>query len=992
MSLPKELLDALKQDKKMLAAKIKELKATLTNILTESKTLAGEAVKPTTGDSDVVDAVNNLGDKIKDVSVEVNTETAFSAFIEQGKVARFDLEIQNKLKDLNTLAYSTESALSQEQISILKAQIKLLEKDNDGSMEAAEDQLDAVENLLDAANEITNAVNAQKPPTKEEAVFNSIIEQGKKTAEGLKIQEEIKSLEENLAKTSKSLDEDQIAGVKANIDLLKSGKLKTLEQMKEAREMAEQQNAALEEIAEGQYDLAKEFKSGFGQLRGKGLGGLIRMIVVGIPALLAGIVAGIGAQIISVLSRFKTVGVIFSKIGKFFAPMLKALSGGAGAIGGFLKTLPIVGNFFANLVGFAGKMFAIGQSLAKFAGPLGIAITIITGLIGGIKGAFKGFKSDGIIGMFREGIIGIFNALIGGLVKMVGSLIGGIFKLLGFEKIGEGIKTGFSDFIDGIVGHFRGMFNVIVGLFTLNTDRIKEGIGQMMDGVINTLKGIVKGIGGIIMGALGLILKAAIALFIKLPIMLIKFMLKAFKFMYFDLPIMAFKLIFKALKFMLIDLPIKLIKFLAKAWKFVYIDLPIMAFKLIFKALKFILFDLPLKLIKFLAKAFKFIYFDLPIMAFKLIFKTLKFILLDLPLKLVGFAAKILKAMFFDLPLMALKLVFDGLKFLFIGLPGMLISKVTEFFTNMVSSIGDAFKGAFGFVKKLGKASWAALKAALPGGESPKEAFMRVMGGESGGGEEKEEKENKEAIEAEGDDKAEPDVKADEAMVPQIMPERKETVEDFESRMMATVDGKEGGGEDPLLTGIPAMETIAQPAASEEGLQDSVAAMTEEGVDQVKGIAEEGTPTGLLADPAAPSPAASIAADAPKKLGFMEMMSMAKAGKFAKKAASFTPPGMLLKGASKLGGMAKDGVEKGGSMLGKFFGKKSTEMAGPELSMAQKENAELKGESDKGAGAVVAPNNSSVNNSKSSVTNTTISAPPHIDRTHTMFGKTCIGW
>ena len=485
------------------------------------------------------------------------------------------------------------------------------------------------ESFSDNLFEVKKAVEEgpKKEDPKEETAFSSIIKQGKLAEEQVKIDAAVKTLQEQLITTSSSTSIEQKAAIQEQIDLLKGDKLDSLEAKQEAREMAEKSVNALESIAEGQTDLIKEFKSGFSELRGEGLGGLIKMLIIGIPALLGGIVTGIGAQIIAVLSRFKTISLVFGKIGTFFAPVLKVLSSGAGAIGGFLKTLPMVGKFFASLFAYAGKMFTLGTGLAKLAGPIGITISVITGLIGGIKGAIRGFKEDGIIGMVREGIIGVFNGLIGGLVKMVGSMIGGIFKLLGFEQIGEAIKGGFSDFVDGIIGAFRGIFNILAGLFTLDFGMLKEGVGQLLDGIINIVWGAIKGLGGILVGLVAGIGKAVFAL----------------------------------------------------------------------------------------AKA----------------------LFITLPIKLITFAAKMFKAIYFDLPVAAFKMIFNGIKFMFTELPGMLIDKVKSFFTSMVESIGDAFKTAFGFVKRIGKASRAALKAAIPGGESPKESFMRVMGGDKGG-EEKE--------------------------------------------------------------------------------------------------------------------------------------------------------------------------------------------------------------------------------------------------------------
>ena len=631
------------------------------------------------------------------------------------------------------------------------------------------------ESFSDGLSGLKKAVEEgpKKEDPKEETAFSSIIKQGKLAEEQVKIDVAVKTLQEQLITTSSSTSIEQKAAIQEQIDLLKGDKLNSLEAKREAREMAEKSVNALESIAEGQTDLIKEFKSGFSELRGEGLSGLIKMLIIGIPALLGGIVTGIGAQITAVLSRFKTISLVFGKIGAFFAPVLKVLSSGAGAIGGFLKTLPMVGKFFASLFAYAGKMFTLGTGLAKLAGPIGIAISIITGLIGGIKGAIKGFKEDGIIGMVREGIIGVFNGLIGGLVKMVGSMIGGIFKLLGFEQIGEAIKGGFSDFVDGIIGAFRGIFNIVAGLFTLDFGLLKEGVGQLLDGIINIVFGAIK-----------------------------------------------------------------------------------------------------------------------PIIA-------------------------------------AFKTLFDGVKFLFTELPGMLIDKVKTFFTSMVESIGDAFKTAFGFVKRIGKASGAALKAAMPGGESPKEAFMRVMGGETKG-EEKEEKES-----------AEKTVKTEEKFISQVE-KKKETVEEFETRMMASmypsVDTVVSPPSVNVNAAIPETKVVSAPQfATETGVQsfsskglssddDSIGPELKKPEEdnslfgKIKGIGNMmkniiGAPFKLLGK--IKDSVLGMAGDGVNKLKGIAggaaagLKGIGEAGLGALKTfAGFTPPGLIAKGFGKLFGKKKK--EEGG--------------------------------------------------------------------------------
>jgi hypothetical protein len=70
---------------------------------------------------------------------------------------------------------------------------------------------------------------------------------------------------------------------------------------------------------------------------------------------------------------------------------------------------------------------------------------------------------------------------------------------------------------------------------------------------------------------------------------------------------------------------------------------------------------------------------------------------------------------------------------------------------------------------------------------------------------------------------------------------------------------------------------------------------------------------------------------------------------------------------------------------------KSPMTTGAELTMAQTENANLKAEAATESGApVIAP--STINNSKSSVSNVTVAAPPHIDKTQVLFSTPNLAW
>jgi len=220
MALPKEIIDAVKADKKMLAKKFDELKATLTEVL-KPKGVDVDSNK------DIVDAVNNVAATVKENNDSVSPKemTAFDSIIAQGEMAEVDLQIKA----------------------------------------------------------------------------------------------EVKELQKYLNATSKSTSKEQKEAIEEQIALLKGDKLQSIEDKREALKIAKEGNAALKGIEEGQSSLSKSFKEGFDSMRGEGAGGLVRMLLIGIPALIGGIIFGIGAQIASVLSRFKSVALVFSKIGEYMA-------------------------------------------------------------------------------------------------------------------------------------------------------------------------------------------------------------------------------------------------------------------------------------------------------------------------------------------------------------------------------------------------------------------------------------------------------------------------------------------------------------------------------------------------------------------------------------------------------------------------------------------------------------------------------------------------
>lgn len=265
-------------------------------------------------------------------------------------------------------------------------------------------------------------------------------------------------------------------------------------------------------------------------------------------AFLAIIIAGAAFNIMlgSLMGQFGGLFSVLAKIIKFkiLVNILKGMGGGAGAAGaaaggaakktgllarawGFLLgIISKVKSAFSGVVGFftktssatgataskAGKLasafkpvMSILGRFVKFAGPVGIAIWIGTIIakskdlqkkFGEVWGAMKEVGSA-LSGAFKE----IAEALspLAPVAKAVGSGIGTLFgwvdKLVGLA-LGvflDMVIYGFKSLANVITGAGRiiaGLINVLMGLFTLDFDKVWDGLKQMASGVWPLLKGI----------------------------------------------------------------------------------------------------------------------------------------------------------------------------------------------------------------------------------------------------------------------------------------------------------------------------------------------------------------------------------------------------------------------------------------------------------------------------------------------------------------------
>jgi hypothetical protein len=150
-------------------------------------------------------------------------------------------------------------------------------------------------------------------------------------------------------------------------------------------------------------------------------------------------------------------------------------------------------NFINGIRGVAQSTSRLGKTLGKFFGAFKVVgrfvafpLTIIMGLIDGIKGMFAGAKrQEGFFNKLVGGFFGIFTGLVKGLIGMpldlIKDLISWIAGKLGFEnfskaldsfsfseiiqKIGDGIADFFIGFTDGLIYNIKNIFANIMKPF-----------------------------------------------------------------------------------------------------------------------------------------------------------------------------------------------------------------------------------------------------------------------------------------------------------------------------------------------------------------------------------------------------------------------------------------------------------------------------------------------------------------------------------------------
>lgn len=162
---------------------------------------------------------------------------------------------------------------------------------------------------------------------------------------------------------------------------------------------------------------------------------------------------------------------------------LKATSGGllAGITAGITSLIPAgIAASFGSLLATFKQFFKFGKQLIKFAGPLGIAISVIVGLVGSIKGAVAGYKEDGIVGAIKGAIIGLVDSILGSILKSSANILGWVFDAIGMNNIGQLIGPLVADMFSLFMDNIKGLVDLVVGIFTLDSDKVIGAVKQLL--------------------------------------------------------------------------------------------------------------------------------------------------------------------------------------------------------------------------------------------------------------------------------------------------------------------------------------------------------------------------------------------------------------------------------------------------------------------------------------------------------------------------------
>lgn len=249
---------------------------------------------------------------------------------------------------------------------------------------------------------------------------------------------------------------------------------KEVEQAREQRRSNEKLVEAVEGVSDGIEGL-----EGDGDDKEKG-------IFSGILDKVKGFVPAIGAALVTLGT---TILGGLTALGSFIVLGLKKLPGlgrraGRGLMRGASKVLPAAGGLLKG----AGKL-AMGA--AKFAGPIGLAVTAGMGIFDGLSAGIEEYKKSGKIGAaVKEGLAGAVSGLTFGFVSQE-TISDGMTAIGDFAK---GAWDGYTSMVSGAVSGVGTVLNSAVdGFENLTGLNVPENLSEVKDAVGNALSSAAEG-------------------------------------------------------------------------------------------------------------------------------------------------------------------------------------------------------------------------------------------------------------------------------------------------------------------------------------------------------------------------------------------------------------------------------------------------------------------------------------------------------------------
>ena len=153
------------------------------------------------------------------------------------------------------------------------------------------------------------------------------------------------------------------------------------------------------------------------------------------------------------------------------------------------------------------SIIKFSRNVGKFLGKLFLPVTIVWGIIDAIMNFSEGYDQDGVVGGISTALSGVFDFLVGDILKFLISIPVAILDWIGLDQTAKSIEASTSGMIDSVSKAIGDLVYLIKGVFTLDGDLILEkskelfkgfvdfaafAIGTFVDPVVNIFKDVFK--------------------------------------------------------------------------------------------------------------------------------------------------------------------------------------------------------------------------------------------------------------------------------------------------------------------------------------------------------------------------------------------------------------------------------------------------------------------------------------------------------------------